>query len=119
MRIAIEQLPDDPVVLKRVIGEQREQLLAERNALIERIRQEAAQQIEALRQQMEAEHKAVMAALLRRYYGPKSERFDPRQLLLFGQRVEALPLDEASIAEEAGEPLVTRRVKRRDRHGRQ
>lgn len=118
MTVAIEQLPDDPVVLKRVIVEQREQLLAERNAVIERIREEAARQMESLRQQMEAEHKAAMAALLRRYYGPKSERFDPRQLLLFGQRVEALPLDEASIAEEAGEPLVTRRVRRRDPHGR-
>ena len=60
-----------------------------------------------------------MAAILRRYYGPRSETFDPRQLLLFGQQVEQMPLDEASIADEAGEPLVTRRVKRRDQHGRQ
>jgi transposase len=75
--------------------------------------------MEALRQKMEAEHKALVAAILRRYYGPKSERFDPRQLLLFGQAVEQLPLDEASIAEEAGEPLVTRRVKKRHPHGRQ
>ena len=39
------------------------------------------------------------------------ETFDPRQLLLFGQRIEQLPLDEASIEEEAGEQLVTRRVR--------
>ena len=35
------------------------------------------------------------------------------------RRSTQLPLDEASIAEEAGEPLVTRRVKHRDEHGRQ
>jgi transposase len=126
MTLAIEQLPNDAAVLKRLIVEQHEQLLqeraqlaAERDALARRIRQEAAEQMEALRQKMVAEHKALVAAILRRYYGPKSERFDPRQLLLFGQAVEQLPLDEASIAEEAGEPLVTRRVKRRHPHGRQ
>lgn len=111
MTLAMDQLPNDVALLK--------QFIVERDAVIERIREEAAREMESLRQQMEAEHKAVVAALLRRYYGPKSERFDPRQLLLFGQRVEALPLDEASITEEAGEPLVTRRVKRRDPHGRQ
>jgi transposase len=113
-----DELPNDVAVLKRLIVEQRAQLL-ERNAIIARIREEAVREMESLRQQMEAEHKAAMAALLRRYYGPKSERFDPRQLLLFGQRMEALSLDEANIAEEAGEPLVTRRVKGRDPHGRQ
>jgi transposase len=119
MTLVTDELPNDVAVLKRLIVEQRDQLLTERHAIIELIRQEAAEQMEALRQKMEAEHKAIVAALLRRYYGPKSERFDPRQLLLFGQRVDALPLDEASIAEEAGEPLVTRRVKKRHPHGRQ
>jgi transposase len=115
MTLAIDQLPNDVAQLKQLIAQERQQ----RDTLVTRIREEAARQMESLRQQMEAEHKAAMAALLRRYYGPKSERFDPRQLLLFGQRVESLPLDETSIAEEAGEPLVTRRVKRRDPHGRQ
>jgi transposase len=118
MTLVIDELPNDVTALKRLIVEQRDQLL-ERNAIIERIREEAAREMESLRRQMEAEHKAAMAALLRRYYGPKNERFDPRQLLLFGQRVEALSLDKASIAEEAGEPLVTRRVKKRHPHGRQ
>ena len=39
--------------------------------------------------------------------------------LLFGQVVDQLPLDEAGIAEESGQPLATRRVKNRDKHGRQ
>ena len=68
---------------------------------------------------VDAAVQAAVAAILRRYYGPRSESFDPRQLLLFGQVVDQLPLDEASIAEEAGEPLATRRVKNRDKHGRQ
>ena len=38
--------------------------------------------------------KAAIQAILRRYYGPRSESFDPRQLLLFGQHVEQMPLDE-------------------------
>jgi transposase len=108
-------LEERAAVIKRIHQEAAD----ERNARVTRIRQEAAEQMEALRQKLQAEHQAIVAALLRRYYGPKSERFDPRQLLLFGQRVEALSLDEASITEEAGEPLVTRRVKRRDPHGRQ
>jgi transposase len=100
MTIAIDKLPDDPTLLKQLIVE---------------IQQQAAAEIERLR----AEHQAVIAALFRRYYGPRSESFDPRQLLLFGQRIDQLPHDEASIAEEAGERLVTRRVKNRDPHGRQ
>ncbi len=107
----IDQLPDDPATLKR--------LVMEREQVIERIKQEAAEQMESLRQRMEAEHKAVVAALFRRYYGPRCETFDPRQLLLFGQFVDDLPLDDDSIEEEAGEKVVTRRVKNRHKHGRQ
>jgi len=59
-----------------------------------------------------------MDAILRRYYGPRSERFDPAQLLLFGLQVVAMPIDEASVEEEAGETLVTRRVAKRHKHGR-
>jgi transposase len=114
MTLAIDNLPDDPVLLKRLFVAE----LQRRDAMIDRIRQEAAEQMEALRVRMEAEHKAAIAAILRRYYGPRSERFDPRQLLLFGQRIDELPLDEQSIAEEAGEPLVTRRIKKRHEHGR-
>jgi transposase len=106
-------------LLKRLLVEQREQLRAEHDALVERIRQEAADQLEAQRLRLEAEKKAEIDAILRRFYGPKSERFDPRQLLLFGLRVDAMPLDEPSLAEEAGEPLVTRRVRNRHKHGRQ
>jgi transposase len=119
--LQVDQLPDDPAVLKRVLIE-RDTQLAERDARIERIRQEAAEKIEALRERMEAEKKAeieaAIKAILKRYYGPRSERFDPTQLLLFGLKVEETPIDEKSIAEEAGEELVTRRVAKRHKHGR-
>jgi len=115
-------LPDDPALLKRlVVAERRERdrQLAQRDQLLAQIKEEAAAQLEAQRERHAAELKAAIQALLRRYYGPRSESFDPRQLFLFGQLVEQLPLNEASIAEEAGEPLVTRRVKNRHPHGRQ
>lgn len=134
-------LPDDAALLKRffldyqqrVIAREQQllverdareqQLLIERDALaqlIQRIREEAAAQLAAQAARHEAELKAAIQALLRRYYGPRSESFDPRQLLLFGQTVDTMPLDEASVeAEAGGEKLVTRRVKRRHKHGRQ
>jgi transposase len=123
-------LPDDPALLKRFFVDYQQQVVAERRqreALIARIKEEAARQVELFEQRMaamEAAHKAAILAIFRRYYGPRSEKFDPRQLLLFGQVVEQMPLDEASIEAESGEKLVTRRVKNRDGnvgkgHGRQ
>jgi len=111
MTLAIDELPDDVALLK--------QLLVDRESLITLIREEAAAQLAAERERHAAELKAAIAALLRRYYGPRSESFDPRQLLLFGQRIDDAKLDVASIEDESGEQLVTRRVKNRDKHGRQ
>jgi len=111
MTLAIDELPDDVAFLK--------QLLADRESLITLIREEAAAQLAAERERHAAELKAAIAALLRRYYGPRSESFDPRQLLLFGQRIDDAKLRTASIEEESGEKLITRRIKRRDKHGRQ
>ncbi len=39
--------------------------------------------------------------------------------MLFGELVVDSPLDQASIEEESGEELVTRRIKKRHKHGRQ
>ena len=115
MTVAMDELPDDVAALKRLVAQQQQVIL--------RIREEAARQLEAERagRQIAIDEavKAAVAALLRRYYGPRSEKFDPRQLLLFGQQLEHALLDEASVEDEAGEQLVTRRAKRRDQHGRQ
>jgi transposase len=108
---ALAQLPDDPALLKRMLVE-RDAVIAQRDAALAQVKEEAAQRIEAMRQK----HQAELAALLRRIYGPRNERFDPTQLLLFGQRVDTMPLDEASIAEESGEPLTTRSPRPRNQH---
>jgi transposase len=92
---AVDELPNDVEALKRLILEEREQ----RQAAID----------EAV--------KAAVAAILRRYYGPRSESFDPRRLFLFGQQIVDSPVDAASIKEESGELLKTRRP--RHNHSRQ
>jgi hypothetical protein len=93
---ATHTLPDDPTLLKQMILERDAQLVAERAAR-EQIQREAADTIEALKQK----HEADVGALLRRFYGPKSERFDPTQLLLFGLVMESTPVDTAAVEGEA------------------
>jgi transposase len=128
---AILDLPDDPILLKRMIAErnaligeheaaligrqmQIEQMRRQSDAAIEQIKREAAETIEAMQQR----HKAELDAVLRRFYGPHSERFDPTQLLLFGLKVaEQMPVDEKAIEAEAGEKLKTRRINHH-KHGR-
>ena len=106
------ELPDDPILLKQMIG-QRDAVIAQREAQLEQVKREAAERIEALQQQ----HKAEMAAVLRRFYGPKSEKFDPRQLLLLGLAVaDQIPVDEKVVEAETGEKLKTRRINHK--HGR-
>jgi transposase len=95
----VDELPDDPGLLKQMIV---------------RIKQEAAERIEA----MEQRHKAEMDAILRRFYGPRSERFDPTELLLFGVNLaEQIPVDEAVVEAECGQKLLTRRINHHP-HGR-
>jgi transposase len=108
---ATATLPDDPVLLKQLLA-QRNTELAQRDSMIEQIKREAADAIAALKQK----HEADLGVLLRRFYGPKSERFDPRQLLLFGLVMESLPVDTAAVEGEAGEPFKTRRIQHK--HGR-
>lgn len=87
--------------------------IAQRESAIELIKREAADQMEAMRQK----HQAEIAALLRRFYGSRNERFDPAQLLLFGKLIDTMPLNVPAIEQESGEQFKTRRP--RDKHGRQ
>jgi transposase len=134
VRIEVDQLPGDPAVLKQMVIDREMALIgrqfqieriereaaaavaavAQRDAAIEQIKREAAEQIEAQRQR----HKAEVDALLRRFYGPHNERFDPAQLLLFGRLVDTMPLDIKAVEQEAGQKLVTRRARNRHNHGR-
>jgi len=108
-------LPDDPAMLKQLLMQERLQRAVEvaaRDQQITQIKEEAANQIEALKQK----HQAEVEALLRRFYGPKSERFDPAQLLLFGIVIDSMPVDEKAVEAESGEKLTTRRIQHK--HGR-
>ena len=121
-------LPDDPLELKRIVAQQRsviarrdevivqrDEAIAQRDGMIEQIKREAAERIQAMQQR----HEAELAAVLRRFYGPRSERFDPTQLLLFGLAVaEQLPVDEKAVEAESGQKLTSRRINHH-RHGRQ
>ena len=118
----INTLPDDPAMLKQLLTQERlqraaemaarDQQIAHERAACEQIKQEAADTIEAMKQK----HQAEVEAILRRFYGPKSERFDPAQLLLFGIVIDSLPVDENAIEAESGEKLTTRRIQHK--HGR-
>jgi transposase len=91
---APEQLPDDLTTLKRMVLE----LLA---SLRERDRD-----YEALRHRLDLR--------LRRLYGPRGERFDPNQLLLFAE-----PVVSEDGAAPAADPAETTEPRRRCRpHGR-
>ena len=113
--LCVEQLPDDPATLKR--------MLVERDSQLEVIHARHAAEIqaavdEAVQAAVAKAIKETTALFLRCFYGPRNERFDPRQLLLFGLKIDEMPLDEASIAEESGEEPTTRRVAKRHKHGR-
>jgi transposase len=90
-----DRLPDDPATLQRMIRE----LLATLHA--------QQRELEGVRQRL--------ALLLRRLYGPRGERFDPNQPLLFAPLAE----DPAAAAAAAAAPPVTATAPRTAKpHGR-
>ena len=106
-------LPSDPTHLK---------------ALLLRERQQHGQVVAQYEETVQSQQKKLcqlehrLAQLLRRYYGPKQERIDPDQLMLFSQDelqqlIEELSSDNASS--DPQEPITTDdRKKRRPGHGR-
>jgi transposase len=100
----LAQLPDDTATLKRMILE-----------LLATLQQER-QDKEALRQRIDV--------LLRRLYGPRSERFDPSQPFLFGdtnQPPDSAPAETATTdaPAQASESMSTQPRRRCRPHGRQ
>jgi transposase len=79
----LEQLPNDPETLQRLVLE-----------LVLTLQEERRNR-EALQQRM--------ALLLRRLYGPRQERFNPDQLLLFAE-VDADQAGDAAVASSPPEP---------------
>lgn len=119
--MSVAELPDDPALLKQMLVREcavRDEQIARRDAAIEQIKLEAADALDAQKRRLEAEHKAEIDTLLRRFYGPRSERFDPAQLLLFGQMLDTMPVDKEAVEQESGQQLMTRRPRRRHAHGR-
>lgn len=92
-----EHLPDDPATLKRMILE----LLA--------TLQEANRDRDALRHRLDQ--------LLRRLYGPRCERFDPNQPLLFAELGETSAPEPTPAAAQEPEP-ESERPRRSKPHGR-
>lgn len=77
-------LPDDPQLLKQLAVQQHEQLVT------------SQRKIEQLERRLDL--------LLRRLYGPRSERVDPNQLPLFDASAEATPVAVAPEPTAASEP---------------
>jgi len=103
---ALLELPDDPILLKRLIVE-RDQIIAQRDNVIVQ-RDESIQLLSQDNQLLR--HR--LAALLRSSYGPRAERFDPRQLLLFGLLVPRIEFPAAGSSLKSKSP-------NRSKHGRQ
>lgn len=116
--LCIEQLPDDPAVLKDMLVAYDARIAEQDARIVEQDARHAAEVQAAVDEAVAKAIKETTALFLRRFYGPRNERFDPRQLLLFGLKIDEMPLDETSIAEESQEELVTRRVAKRHKHGR-
>jgi len=103
-------LPDDPIALRQIILSQRAEHAAELKERDESLRQRD-ESIRLLGQDNQLlRHR--LAALLRSSYGPHSERFDPRQLLLFGLLVP--PIEPSAPASAS-----KRKSSNRHNHGRQ
>ena len=97
---ALLELPDDPILLKRLIIE-RDQTIAHHAATLK----ERDESIQLLSQDNQLlRHR--LAALLRSSYGPRAERFDPRQLLLFGLLVPRIEFPAAGSTLKSKSPTV-------------
>src|SRR5271169_3206444 len=100
---ALLELPDDPTTLRRMILAERDRhtaTLKERDESIQLLSQDN----QLLRHRL--------AALLRSSYGPRAERFDPRQLLLFGLLVPRIEFPAIASSPRTKSP-------NRSKHGRQ
>ncbi len=111
--------------------EQSQALLSEKDAEVEELRtqlEKRDRQIDDLTESLTQANRSLeklqqqMEQLLRRVYGPRSERHDPNQLVFEGflsegeERAEGTDLDDESGDEEELRP--TKRKKRRRPHGR-
>src|SRR5271163_4195908 len=107
---ALLDLPDDPTALRKMI-------LVERAAHATALKQrdESLRQRDESIQLLSQDNQLLrhrLAALLRSSFGPRAERFDPRQLLLFGLLVPRIEFPAAGSSLKPKSP-------NRSKHGRQ
>ena len=100
---AILQLPDDVQALKRIIA-QRDVVIAQERAAHAAAMARHEEALQTVREgNALLQHRLNL--LLRASYGPRAERFDPRQLLLFGLIVSPLePAQASTPAADAARP---------------
>ena len=100
------QLPDDPQILKRIIA-QRDLIIARERVAHAALLAQRDQSLQTL-QEDNALLQHRLNLLLRASYGPRAERFDPRQLLLFGLRVPPIEptIGEVSTADPSDLPVA-------------
>jgi transposase len=124
MNARLNQLPRDPAALQAIIQglhqklsqqdadlAQRDADLAQRQAVID----QQQQTLEASQARiMKLEQQVIL--LVRHRYGPRSEKIDANQLLLFGQSILPLTDPEPAASEMPGEVAVNR--PRKKGHGR-
>ena len=110
-------LPSNPTHLKALLLRERQQhgqVVAQHQQIVVQYEETVQSQQKKLCQ---LEHR--LAQLLRRYYGPKQERIDPDQLMLFSQDELQQLIEELSSDNSPQEPITTDdRKKRRPGHGR-
>ena len=77
--LCVEQLPDDPALLKRTLVEHLAHREAEIQAAVQaRVAAEIQAAVdEAVQAAVAKAIKETTALFLRRFYGPRNERFDP------------------------------------------
>jgi len=126
----LTSLPDDVDELKRLLTVQQRRLVAREDQLTQRDQVIAEHQsiitkheatIATLTQERDAFHmeklrlEVRLAKALKQAYGPRADRLgDPGQLLLdFGDRLDALPINNADLPDEADEDASTPRRRSR------
>jgi transposase len=117
-------LPDDPAALKALLLRERKVWHAEQERF-QRERQQHAQLVAGYEQTVHSQKRTIeqqlhqLAQLLRKLYGPRQERIDPDQLMLFdAQDLEQLAAElQQDGTLEGGEDVSSTGSRRRRRRG--
>jgi transposase len=102
--VSEDELPDDPQLLRQIIQQKNREIEHHRSTI-----QEQHETIHALKQSDQQKTHRIQE-LVRKLYGPRSERIDPSQLTLFHLGEEQ---GESSSDEEAQEEVEEKRTRKR------